>query len=49
MEKWIGLIFVAMFVSLGVSEAVDRYSKGQCRVAAIQRGMAAAEIEQACK
>lgn len=48
MDKWIGLIFVAMFVSLGVSEAVDRYSKGQCRVAAIQRGMSAEDVGKAC-
>lgn len=49
MDKWIGLIFIAMFVGIGAHGAVDAYSKGQCRVAAIQRGMAAAEIEQACK
>ena len=47
--KWFMIAFAILFLAIGISDAVKEYSQGQCRVAAIARGMTGEDITKACK
>ena len=47
--KWFMIAIATLFLGMGLSEAVKEYSLGQCRVAAINRGMTGEDIAKACK
>ena len=49
MEKWLYIAMAVLFLAIGLSDAVEKYSQGQCRVAAIAKGMTGEEVTKACK
>lgn len=49
MEKWLGIAIACLFAGVGVAGSFDYYAKGQCRVAAIQKGLSAEDIAKICK
>jgi hypothetical protein len=49
MEKLLGIAVLAIAVGMGLALAVTEYSKGQCRVEAIQRHMSAEDIAKVCR
>lgn len=48
MERWFFITIIAVIAFTVVGAAVSKYTIGQCRTAAIQRGLTADEIVRVC-
>lgn len=48
MDKWLGIAITCMFIGLGSSIAITEWSKGKCKMAAIEKGMPAVDITRIC-
>lgn len=47
--KWFAIVMIVLFGGMFVGLGVDTYQRQQCRIAAIQAGMPAEQIEKVCK
>jgi hypothetical protein len=49
MDKWYAIAMVAFVTAMFGGMAFDSYQKNQCRVAAVQAGKSAEDIEKICR
>lgn len=48
MDKWMWVAFAILFISIGIGDVVQKQASGECRTAAINKGMSAADVKTAC-
>lgn len=49
MDKWYAVAMIAFVLAMFGSLAIESYQKQQCRIAAVQAGKTAEDIEKICK
>ena len=47
--KWFWIALIVLYAMLGITFIVKENGKDQCRIAAIQRGLNASDINEICK
>lgn len=47
--KWLMIAFAVVMGTLGISDAIQNYQKGECRIEAIKAHMDADKIDAVCR